>query len=377
MKKALINTRKVVILYGARQTGKTTLCRTLMDDLQGRKLFLTGDRPEHAALFEKPTSNQLELLTSGYDILFIDEAQRLPNVGLGLKLLHDQKPELKLLVTGSASLEIASHARESLAGRTKTFQLYPISIGELIPNATQWEVSQKLEELLLYGSYPEVLTTGNGLEKVRYLEELCEAVLYKDLEDLLQIRNKSKLRDLLKLLAWQIGNLVSLSELATHLQITRETVSHYISLLEEAFIIFRLPGFSQNLRKEITKMDKIYFTDPGVRNAIIHNFNPLHLRPDTGALWENFVMMERKKHLHYSGHYFEHRFWRTHTGAELDLVELRDGSMKGYEIKWAEKERKPPATWSATYPEAGFQLITPSRLLPFLTTPGPAGLDPT
>lgn len=368
---ALEKSQKVIIIYGARQTGKTTLCNSVLSNLGGKQLHLTGDDLSHVARLSGASRQNLELLTSGYNLVFFDEAQRFPDIGRSLKLLHDHNPSLKILVTGSASLEIAAHTRESLAGRTKTFQLHPISVLEYLPGATPYELSEKLEALLLFGSYPEVLTLGNAQEKIKHLEELCESVLYKDLEDLLFIRNKTKLRNLLKLLAYQIGNLVSLNELATQLQLARETVGHYISLLEEAFIIFRLPGFSRNLRKEITKMDKIYFTDLGIRNALINNFSPLHLRPDTGALWENFVIMERKKFLQYSGYSFEHRFWRTHTGAELDLVEQRDGKLKGFEIKWTPQKRRAPNTWTSTYPEAEFHLVTPLNLLPFLQEPDP------
>jgi hypothetical protein len=301
----------------------------------------------------------LEGLVSGYEVLFIDEAQRIPDIGINLKILHDSLPGLRILVTGSSSLDLASRIKEPLTGRTWTFRLFPIAVSEWRQHAgaNPFETRLQLEEWMRFGLYPEVVTTEGFADKRLYLEELTSSYLYKDILAITTIRYPEKLRQLLQLLAYQIGQLVSIQELANTLQINRETVIHYIDLLEKAFVIFRLSGFSRNLRKEVTSMDKIYFTDLGVRNALIANFNQLTFRQDVGALWENFLISERWKKITYE-HLFSNRyFWRTHTGAELDYVEERDGRLYGYEFKWKPTRKKAPASWGQTYQGSSFSLI--------------------
>jgi len=360
---------KVIILYGARQVGKTTLATSILGELSSRVLRVNADQREYLEVLSSRSLTQLRGLVEGYDWLFIDEAQRIPDIGINLKILHDQLPELRIWVTGSSSLDLANRIKEPLTGRTWTYRLYPIS-------ATEWQANQQLnplhlkqqlDPLLRFGLYPEVLNDGNFADKRAYLEELTSAYLYQDILALGNLRYPEKLRQLLKLLAYQIGNLVSIQELANTLGVNRDTVVHYLDLLEKAFIIFKLGGFSRNLRKEVVKMSKIYFHDLGVRNAIIENFNPLSERTDVGALWENFLIAERLKEIEYQRLYGNRYFWRLHSGAELDYVEERDGKLEGYEFKWRKGNPRPPESWTSTYAEASYTLVNQDNFLSFLT----------
>ena len=234
-------------------------------------------------------------VTDGYDVLFIDEAQRIPDIGINLKIIHDQLPQLRVIATGSSSFDLANKVQEPLTGRTWTYTLYPISFLELAQHHNSFELAELLEQCLIYGQYPEQLSIVNNSEKYQYLKELATSYLYRDALDLVHIKHADKLHNLLRLLAFQVGSLVSVAELATSLNLSKDTVSSYIQLLEKAFIIFRLKGYSRNLRKEITKMDKIYFYDLGVRNMVIDNLQPLANRNDQGALWENFLIRPKKK----------------------------------------------------------------------------------
>ena len=364
----LAQSNKVLVIYGARQVGKTTLVRELMRNYSGKVLEINADNQPFLEALSSRNLEQLKGLVQGYDLLFIDEAQRVPDIGINLKLLHDQLPELKILVTGSSTLDLANRVKEPLTGRTWTFQLYPISAEEWAAHqgANDAEVALRLEEWLVYGLYPEVLNIGNHQKKQRYLQELTQSYLYKDILTLANIRYPEKLRQLLKLLAWQTGNLVSINELANTLQINRDAVQHYLDLLEKSFVIFRLGGFSRNLRKEMTKMGKIYFYDLGVRNALIENFSSLSTRMDTGQLWENFLITERLKTSAYHFHYANRYFWRTQTGAELDYVEDFGGQLHGYEFKWGTKPANAPPAWTETYPQAAFKCINRNNFMAFV-----------
>lgn len=308
----------------------------------------------------------MKLLVEGYDLLFIDEAQRIPDVGLNLKILHDGLPDLKIVVTGSSSFELANRTKEPLTGRTWTYTLFPISTGELRQLYNPFELRQLLVQQLVFGSYPEVFGLPNQQEKIGYLNELSASYLYRDVLEMANIRYADKLRKLLQLLAFQVGSEVSLSELGNALQLSKDTVATYLDLLEKAFVIIRLSGFSRNLRKEVVKMDKIYFYDLGIRNALINNFNSLDLRDDVGALWENFLVIERLKRNAYTGHYANSYFWRTYTGAELDYVEEANGQLLGYEFKFKQTARRAPTTWLETYPEAVFASINMDNYLDFV-----------
>lgn len=364
----LQRSNKVLVLYGARQVGKTTLALNLLAKVDGRHLKINADKMPYPEVLSSRDFKKLQGLVSGYDLLFLDEAQRVPDIGINLKILHDNIPDLKILVTGSSSLDLANRIKEPLTGRTWTYRLFPISVSEwqMFTGANNFELSTKLDEWLNFGMYPEILQIENHGEKRKYLEELTSAYLYKDVLTLANIRYPEKLRQLLKLLAYQIGNLVSIQELATSLQINRETVINYIDLLEKAFVIFRLGSFQRNLRKEVTTMDKIYFYDTGIRNALIENFSPVQIRNDIGALWENFLIAERLKKSEYDGLYANRYFWRTHSGAELDYVEEKDGKLKGYEIKWKSKSNRPPKTWLETYENADWQIFNRDNFFEFI-----------
>ena len=308
----------------------------------------------------------MKLLIEGYDLLFIDEAQRIPDVGINLKILHDALPNLKIIATGSSSFELANRTKEALTGRTWTYELFPISVGELRQQQNAFQLQQRLEEFLRFGSYPDTLQFANSTDKVHYLRELSSAYLYKDILEMASIRHADKLRKLLQLLAFQIGSEVSPNELGNALGMSKDTVNTYIDLLEKAFVVFRLSGFSRNLRKEISKMDKIYFYDLGIRNVVIDNFQPLDLRMDVGALWENFLVIERRKRNAYTAQFANTYFWRTYTGAELDYVEEANGQLSGFEFKFSRKLAKAPASWIAIYPGATFTVINQDNFLPFL-----------
>ena len=364
----LLQSGKVLILYGARQVGKTTLVKKIISNLEGRVLEINADRQPFSESLSSRDFEKLKGLVSGYQFVFIDEAQRIPDIGINLKILHDNLPDMKIIVTGSSSLDLANRIKEPLTGRTWTYRLYPFSVSEWqnYEHLNTLEIQMKLEEWMRFGMYPEIHQFENFKDKRQYLEELTGAYLYKDILALANIRYPEKLRQLLKLLAFQIGSEVSIHELAISLQVNRETVINYIDLLEKAFVIFKLSGFSRNLRKEVTSMDKIYFYDLGVRNALIENFNPLDSREDTGSMWENFLLVERRKKMEYERIFANTYFWRTYSGAELDYIEERDGNLYGFEFKWKPKKGKAPATWLETYQNASYQLINRESFASFI-----------
>lgn len=300
------------------------------------------------------------------ELLFIDEAQNITDIGINLKILHDSLPELKIIATGSSAFELANQTKEPLTGRTRTFKLYPIAVQELSEGNTPFELKARLEQYMLYGMYPEVLNIQGADEKIAHLRELASAYLYKDVLELSGVQHSDKVYRLLQLLALQIGSEVSIHELAKSLGLSQPTVDRYIDLLEKGFILFRLSGFSRNLRKEITKKKKIFFFDLGVRNVLVENFNPLTARQDVGALWENFLVAERIKKIAYDQLYGRTHFWRTHTGAELDYVEERNGRLHGYEFKWKPKKRRPPKAWLETYPQATYDTVDQDNFLNFV-----------
>lgn len=376
IKEILDDQRKIIVLYGARQVGKTTLIEKIIQNFEGKILKVNADEQ----LFNETLSSRdfikLKGMVAGYDLLFIDEAQRIADIGINLKILYDKIPELKIIVTGSSSLDLANRVNEPLTGRIDTNILFPISLPEWqrYTDINDFEVALKLEEFLLYGMYPEIFSYKNFNHKRKYLNDLCKSYLYKDILSLTNIKYPEKLNQLLKLLAYQVGQLVSIQELATSLQIHREALLNYISLLEKSFVIFRLPGFSRNLRKEVVKMDKIYFYDTGIRNALINNFSSLQLRNDKGQLWENFLIAERMKSNFYNETFINIYFWRIYSGAELDLVEEKDGLLHGYEFKWGSKLAKAPSSWTDNYQNSSFECINQDNFLNWLKSnhkPGP------
>ncbi len=362
----LLSSNKIVILYGPRQVGKTTLVREILSDMPLRKLEVNADQLKYNEVLSSRDLRKMQELIGHHELLFIDEAQNITNIGINLKILHDNLPHLKIIATGSSSFELANQLKEPLTGRTWTYRLFPISMLELSKQYTPFELKDQLETHLRFGTYPDVLSMQGSEAKIRYLQELASSYLYKDILQLSNIRNSDKIFKLLKLLAFQAGSLVSLHELGKSLEMSHETVNNYIDLLEKGFIVFRLSGFSRNLRKEVTKMNKVYFYDNGIRNMLIENFNPIDLRHDAGALWENFLIAERRKKIEYERMFGSTYFWRTYSGAELDYVEEREGRLQGFEFKWKAATAKPPATWLETYSNASYQLVNKENFLEFV-----------
>lgn len=359
--------RKIILLYGQRQVGKTTLAKHILANIPGKKILqVNADFSPEAEVFSSRDLEKLRLFVGTYDYLFIDEAQRIPDIGINLKILHDNFPNLRILVTGSSSFDLANRIQEPLTGRTWTFRLHPFSAGELVAQSSALDYHNRLEEWLLFGAYPGVLELENKDDKATFLNELTHAYLYKDVLELSGIRQSGKIRDLLRLLAFQIGSEVSFNELGRQLSLDTSTVQRYVDLLEKAFVLKTVHGYSRNLRKEISKKQKIYFQDLGVRNALIEKFASLKLREDAGALWENYLFMERTKLLNNSVKRTSQYFWRLQSGAELDYVEEYEGDLAGYEFKFGKKVANPPATWLETYPNATFKTINKDYWLPFL-----------
>jgi predicted AAA+ superfamily ATPase len=343
--------------------GKTTLIQQILSDTTYRTLQINADELRFINILSSRDLRQLRDLTGGYDLIFIDEAQRIPEIGINLKLMADNLPNLRIIATGSSSLHLASKTREPLTGRAWTHTLYPIAFSELAHHHNGFELTDMLPERLIYGSYPDIFHMDGKEEKRDYLRNLTASYLYKDILEISNIRHSRKLQDLLRLLAFQIGQEVSFNELGTQLGMSKDTVASYIDLLEQSYVIFRLGGFSRNLRKEVSKRDKIYFWDVGVRNTIIGNLNPLAERNDIGHLWENLMISERLKWLAYQGVLGNSYFWRTYGGAEVDLVEEREGKLFGFEYKWGNKRVRPPKTFLNNYPEATFEVMTPQNFL--------------
>jgi len=363
----LKSSNKGIVIYGARQVGKTTLVNEIIQKLNLKTLTINGD--QRGPWWELLTSRELSkltLLVSGYDAVFIDEAQRIPEIGLSVKIILDNFPDLKVIITGSSSLDLASKISEPLTGRIYSYKLFPISYGELRVTNTPYEIETQIEERLVYGSYPEIFSLKSIKEKTKYLQNLTNTYLYKDLLEFGNIRNSSKIHDLLKLLAFQIGSQVSLSEIGSALGIGKDTVARYIDLLEKSFVVFRLKGLSRNLRKEVVKMDKIYFFDLGIRNILIDNLKPLKDRNDSGQLWENFLIIERMKFLVSKQDYASIYFWRTYTGAELDYIEEKEGKLTGFEFKFGVKIKKVPKGWVKGYPDSGYQCVNRENYLDFI-----------
>lgn len=358
---------KIIVLYGPRQAGKTTLINNFLLKTNYKHKFTTGDNLSTRKVLMSQDLKKINDYVQGYELLIIDEAQRIPDVGWGLKLLVDHNPDLKIIITGSASLDLSYKLGEPLVGRMFTYTLFPVSQFELSQKINGYELRQQKEKYLIYGSYPEVIEAENDSQRTQILTELVNTQLLKDIFDLERIKKPKLLLDLLKLLAFQVGSEVSLTELGNTLEVDKKTIARYIWLLEQVFVLKRVGGFSRNLRKEITKMDKFYFIDNGVRNAVINNFNNLDTRNDVGLLWENFVLMERLKKQSYQPIYANNYFWRTWDQKEVDWVEERDGYLFGYEVKWGRsRSDKSKNEWLNNYQEAKFEVVTSKNYLDFI-----------
>ena len=356
--------KKVIILLGARQVGKTTLLSAFKNDNK-RVLHLNCDNYDDVELLENKTSTELKNLIFDFDLIFIDEAQRVNNIGLTLKKIGDLSLNTNVIVTGSSSLDIANKINEPATGRLIEYKLYPFSINELIQNSSTREEHRLLATRLIYGMYPEVVTIPGDAK--RTLIGLANNYLYKDLLAYKGIKKPEILQKLVKALALQIGSEVSYNELSNLIGIDKVTVENYINLLEKCFVVFRLDSYSRNLRNEIKKGKKIYFYDNGIRNAVLSNFAPLDLRNDVGALWENFMISERIKRNSYSQSYAQLYFWRTHDQSEIDLLEEEDGVIRAYEFKWNPKAKANlPKKFRENYPVTSFNTITPDNYLDFI-----------
>jgi predicted AAA+ superfamily ATPase len=355
---------KVIVLYGARQVGKTTLVRAILQKYPDNSLYLNCDEPDIRSALTDKTSTQLRQLLGGKTLVALDEAQRVRNIGLTLKLLVDTFPDIQVIATGSSSFELSNTITEPLTGRKIEFHLYPLALAELLSQETPLENRRLLETRLRYGLYPGVVASA---DPARVIQEIAKSYLYRDVLEYQVVRNPDLLRRLLQALALQIGGEVSYNELASLLGVDKATVARYLSLLEQAYIVFQLPPFSRNLRKELGKLRKVYFYDLGVRNALINNFNPLELRQDVGALWENFVISERIKRNHNRRRWANTYFWRTYDGAELDYIEEEGGRLAGLECKWAAEKWRAPAAFVAAYPGSELALVNRYNYLEFLT----------
>lgn len=349
---------KIIVLIGPRQVGKTSLLKKICASLEVPFLWMNADEPDLRMLLENPTSSELKNIVGANKLIVIDEAQQIKDIGATLKLFADALPEVQVVATGSSAFELRNKLNEPLTGRKLELHLFPFSSKELELHFGKLNERRSLEHRLIYGMYPEVITTPSGEEQV--LRELTNSYLYKDLLMVDGIKKASMVDKLLQALALQIGNEVSYHELGQLLGgVDPSTVERYIDLLEKTYVIFRLHGFNRNLRNEIKKGKKIYFWDNGIRNSLIKNFNPLALRNDKGALWENFIVSERIKRNVYSGYWCNYYFWRTHDGAEIDFIEERGGILNAFEMKWdsSKKTIKIPRSFAEAYPEHTFEVI--------------------
>ncbi|WP_338873864.1 ATP-binding protein [Spirosoma sp. SC4-14] len=359
--------QKSIVLLGPRQTGKTTLVRELLSRLSQPSIWLNADLPSVREGLTKVGTEQLKQIIGNATLVVIDEAQRIQNIGLTLKIVHDTLPHVQLIATGSSAFDLANEINEPLTGRKWEYWLYPISWQELVDYTTFLGATGQLETRLIYGMYPDVVTNlGNERE---ILAQLSGSYLYKDLLSFRGIRRPNVLEKLLRALAFQVGSEVSYNELSRLVEIDKATVESYIQLLEQAFVVFRLHPFNRNLRNEINTSRKVYFYDNGIRNALIENYAPLELRNDTGALWENFLVSERMKRNHYKKHYARSYFWRTHAQQEIDYLEESNGQLAAYEFKWNPKAKaRFPKTFSEAYPNTQQTVISPQNFTDFLLT---------
>jgi predicted AAA+ superfamily ATPase len=356
---------KAIILLGPRQTGKSTLLQLMKAQLKKPVAWWNGDETDIRSLLEKPGSTQLTSLIGNNKTVVIDEAQRIENIGLCIKLITDNIKNVKVIATGSSAFELANKINEPLTGRKWEYHLYPISFGEMVEHTSLLEEKRLLHHRLLYGYYPEVVTSPGNEQAL--LKQLANSYLYKDILTWERIQKPDKLEKLVQALAFQTAQLISYNELGQLCGLNAETVEKYINLLEKAFIVFRLPAFSRNLRNELKKSYKIYFYDNGLRNAVINQFNPANLRNDTGQLWENWFISERMKYLNNTGQHVSRFFWRTLAQQEVDYIEDTNGTITAFECKWNAKAKGTVSrAFINAYPKAATHLVTPENAEMFL-----------
>lgn len=362
-----LNSGKVILLLGARRTGKTFLIKQIIKNINLPYLLLNGEDFQVAAKLENKSISEYKQLVGNNKLLIIDEAQKIKDIGNILKLMIDEITGLTIMATGSSVFDLTQKLGEPLTGRNINFKVFPIAQYELKDTENVIETFSNLEQRLILGSYPELFSLPGYTEKQEYLTELINSFLLKDILELDSIKNASKILNILRLLAFQVGSEVSFSEIGQKVALSRNTVERYIDLLEKTFIIYRLGGFSKNLRKEISKNSKYYFWDNGIRNAVISNFNPLSLRNDVGQLWENYVISERLKYLTYQRISTNVFFWRTYDQQEIDWVEERGGTLLAFEIKYIQNKVKIPIAWKEAYPESEFAVISKENYLDFIS----------
>lgn len=361
-----LKSNKVLILFGTRRVGKTVLLQTLSDKLKTKPLIMNGDDQEIQEAFQRRTTANMKNIAGNHDLIVIDEAQAIPEIGKALKLMIDTNPKLTILATGSSSLDLLNKSGEPLTGRSITYQMYPIAQMELKQGMI--EARQHLDDRLIYGCYPEVILMEGSAAKASYLQQLVTSYLLKDILSFSGIRQSGKIMALLRLIAYQTGSEVSNTELGNQLGLNKITVESYLDLLTKVFILHKVPAFSNNPRKEIAKSSKWFFYDNGIRNAIINDFRPIHMRNDLGALWESYVISERIKKNHYKGISAEYYFWRNYQKQEIDLIERHNGKISAYEMKYsASKKLKTPAGFQALYPGIEVQEISKLNFFEFIS----------
>lgn len=359
---------KVLLLLGARRVGKTELIKKYLENIPKEDyLQLNGEDIYDASLLKERTVKNYSRLLMNVKLLVIDEAQNIPEIGLILKLIVDSIEGIKVIATGSSVFDLSNKLGEPLVGRKNTIYLFPLAQMEFSKKENYKETTQKLEERLLFGSYPELEQYQEWKDKISYIKEIINSYLLKDILIYEGIKQSDKVLDLLKLIAFQVGQEVSLQELARQLGISKNTVESYLDLLSKVFVIYKVTGFSRNLRKEITKSNRWYFYDNGIRNGIINNFSLLENRIDVGNLWENYLASERVKHQNYTQKSVLNYFWRTYDQQELDWLEEQNGQLNGFEFKWNERRRsKIPTAFAKAYPEATFEVINRQNYLDFI-----------
>ncbi|MDR2938348.1 MAG: ATP-binding protein [Prevotellaceae bacterium] len=359
---------KVLLLFGARRVGKTFLMRRLAEKFSKKTLFLNGEDSDTLALLHDRSIANYRRLLNGVQLLLIDEAQNIPDIGQKLKLMVDEIPHAAIVASGSSAFDLLNKTGEPLVGRSLPFCLHPFSQQELSTTENLLETKQNLPARLIYGAYPDVVLMSSDEQRAEYLRNIVSSYLLKDILAVDGIRSSSKMQDLLRLIAFQVGSEVSFDELGTQLGMSKNTVERYLDLLCKVFVVYRLRPYSQNLRKEITSKSKWYFYDNGVRNAIINNFAPLALRKDEGALWENYLIAERIKHMYNSGKYANLYFWRTYDAQEVDLIEEKNGVISAVEMKWGKKQPQAPVAFAKSYPQATYQVVNRSNYLNWINS---------
>ncbi len=361
-----VKANKALIIYGPRRVGKTTLLNSYLKNTKFKYKLDNGDNIRLQNILKSQDFKEILAYAEGYDLIAIDEAQQIPNIGMALKILVDNVSNIHIIATGSSSFDLSQQIGDPLTGRKTTIILYPLSQKELLSKFNKHELKEKLEDFLIFGSYPDSILAKNNNERVDFLEELVNSYLLKDILILDKVKSSAILLNLLKLLSFQVGALVSINELANTLKIDAKTVDRYLDLLEKSFIIYRLGGFSRNLRNEINSKAKYYFLDNGVRNAVISQYSLLDNRNDVGQLFENFIISERIKKCAYDKIYGSRYFWRNYEGKEIDLIEEREGKLFAYEFKWTKESSIVPKVFVDNYKNSEYSLINKNNYLNFI-----------